>query len=434
MKNRVYLLIAIIPFFLLQTGTVSAWQFNITPQFRAEEEFNDNLFLSNNNEEEEYITRVSLGFTSQAKTKNSTIEASYFPWYNYYGRNTDLSDWSHRADLSIESKPTQHTWFKLLEEFAYLEDPYYTGDVIRSEFKGIPKTDYTIRKDRENYMTNKAQATFSYETQAKHVIEANYVYQILKNDDETIEDSQRNSPSLEFIYNQSAYNRINLSAIYTRGDFEVSEDFDQWEGDLEFTRKMTPHLNANMKYRHYFIDFEVDKTGYQVYDPSVGFSYQIGKQTDLSLDAGFFYRDAGAVGDESGPTGNIEFEQRFEKGSIALTGYTGPMESYFGAENLGFAVAYNAGIRFVYQLSKNYYGNASAGYNRSEYKDEDRIDEITMANLGLTYTPSTWKWLMFNVSYNFRNVDSTDPDKNYTNNRMLLTVTLTPQRPYKWNF
>lgn len=434
MKNRVYLLIAIIPFFLLQTRTVSAWQLNITPQFRVGEEFNDNIYLTNDNEQEDYITRASLGLTSEAKTKNSAIQASYFALYSFYGRSPDLNNLSHRANLGLESNLNKHTTFKLLDEFAYTQDPYYTSDINRTEFKGIPKVDYTIRQDRETYMINTTSATLAYQTMGKHTIEAGYLYGILRNDDEIIEDSQRQRASLDGTYILSQHSDTSASATYTHGDFQITEDLDEFDGHLQYTQKLTPKLDARLDYRHAVFNFEGEKTGYQVYEPSIGMDYSLGKQTDLSIDVGYFYKDSGSAGSESDATGTIDFSHSFERGSISLIGSTGWMPTYFGAENLGFTLTYNAGIRFAYQLSQELFFNTSAGYNRAEYTEEDRIDDTISANLGFGYVPSVWKWLMFNISYTFRNVDSTAPDDNYTNNRVLLGVTLTPQRPYKWNF
>ena len=442
MKTRIYLLSALFPFFLLQTQPVSAWQLNITPQASVTEEVNDNIYSQNDNEEDDYILHTSLGLIAEAKTKNSSMKASYFPQYNYYGRNTELSNWSHRADFFLESKPTKHSKFQLRDQFAYTEDPYFTADVERKDFKGIPDVDVTIRQDRENYTTNTAQATLSYETQNKHTIEANYVYGILRNNDETIENSQRNQPSIDIGYNLSKHSSLDGSATYTKGDFEETEDFDQWEGSLTFNQKLSPHLTGRLTYRHYLMDFEKEKTNYQVYDPTVGFDYQLGKQTDVSIDAGYFYRNAGAAqGDESGPSGSLQINHRLEKSLLSLSANVGAVESYFGAENLGFAIRSGGRLRFAYLATRELSVNASAGYSRSDYKDEKiggkdelRKDEVTDATLGLAYIPPRWKWLMFNLSYAYRYANSNEDEKDYTSNRVFFSITMTPERPFKWNF
>ena len=336
MKNRAYLLIAIIPFFLIQARTVSAWQLNIVPQVRVSEEFNDNVYLTNDNEREGFVTRSALRFITEAKTKSSTLQASYSPSYNYYSRHTDLSNWSHEADLSFESRLNKQMTFKVLEEFAYTEDPYYTLDIERKKFKGIPDVDVTIRQDRETYTTNTTQALLSYTTSGQHTIEAGYLYGLLINDDETIEDSQRHRASLDGTYKLSKHSDTSASATFTHGDFQTTEDLDAFDGHLQYSRKLTPNLGAHLGYSHSVFNFEGEKTGYQVYTPSVGIDYKFGKQTDLTLGVGFYYRDSGVKGSESNVTGSINLDHTFERGTISAKASTGWAPTYFGAENLGF--------------------------------------------------------------------------------------------------
>jgi len=310
------------------------------------------------------------------------------------------------------------------------------ADIVITEFKGIKKVDFTVRKDRRPYTTNTASMTLSHETQSKNKIDFDYLYGILKNDDDDLEDNERHSPSLEFNYALTPHNTLDFLTAYTRGDFEESEDMDHYEGNLKWTHNLTPHYDVYLNYNHIYTDFDRDKTGYQTYTPTLGIEAELGKQTKFSIGAGFFYQDRGAAGDEYGFSGDFDLSRRFERGTASLNGSYGSDETYFGTENLGLSISYSAGLDFSYQLLQNLFFNLGGTYRRDEYQDleEPRIDDVYEADCGLTYVPSFMKWGIFSLRYYFRNLDSTDDEKIYANNRVIFQITLTPQRPWTKTF
>jgi len=413
----------------------SAWQLELTPRVHISEEYNDNVYLTNDDEEEDFITASGLGFTLKALGKHSTLTLDYDPQYQYFAQINELSFWEHKAGLAFESQLTRQTKFKIEDRFAYTEDPFFVTDIVITEFKGIKKADYTVRKDRRPYTTNTGSAALTHETRSKNTVELNYLYSILKNDDEVLEDNERHQPSLEFNYKLTPHNTLDLLLSYTRGNFEISEDMDHYEGSFKWTRNFSPTLDGYFDYNHVYTTFDRDKTGYQVYTPMVGITSELGKQTELTLGAGFFHQDKGAAGTDSGFSGDFDLKHSFEHGAVSLTASYGSDETYFGTENLGLSISYDAGLRFSYQLMERLFFNIGGTYRRDEYKDleEPRIDDIYQADCGLTYIPSFFKWTLFSLNYIFRDLDSTDHDKLYGNSRVVFRITLAPERPYTKN-
>lgn len=419
---------------LMSSPQAHCWQFNLTPRFNAGEEYNDNVYLSNDNEEDDFITSAGLGLTAEILTKGSSFKVTCDPRYNYFAKNTDLSFWEQRAGLEWQTKLTRQATLKIRDQYGYTEDPFFVTDVTVTEFKGLKKVDYTVRKDRRPYTTNTAEATYTHETQNKNVFEFNYLYSILKNDDEEIEDNERHNPSIEFSYRLSPQSQLNATAGYTMGNFENSEDMQRWEGEVQVKKNYSPNLDLRFTYNHTYTDFAGDKTGYQVYDPTAGIDYKLGKETTASLDGGYFYQDGGSAGDESGFSGKAELKTRFQHGTFSLFGSTGSGESYFGTENLGLGIYYESGMRFSYQLSQSFSTSASAALRRDEYNtlEEPRTDDIIRTSLGLAYNPAWLKWLMASLNYTFAVVDSSDDKNDYGNHRVTFQITLTPERPFIW--
>lgn len=419
---------------LAASGPAHAWKLELTPRFYVSEEYNDNIYLTNDDEEEDFITGAGVGFTLETAGKHNTLTLDYDPKYQYFSQNDDLSFWEQKASLAWEWQLARHTNFKIQDRFTYTEDPFFVTDVIITEFKGIKKFDFTVRKDRRAYTSNTASATLTHETQGKNTVELDYLYSILKNDDEEIEDNERHSPSMEINYKMSPHNALTFLAGYTLGDFEESEDFDRIEGNLKWTRNFAPHWEGYLEYDHTYLDYDRDKTGYNVYNPMMGIVTTLGKQTELTLAGGYFYQDKGAGGDESGPAGELELEHRFERGTASVFGSYGSDESYFGTENLGLSLSYDAGLRFSYQLFQDFAVELSGRYRRDEYKDleEPRIDDTYRGGCSLIYNPTSLRWLFVNLSYLYYSLDSTDDEKIYANNRVILQFTLIPKQPWKW--
>jgi len=421
---------------LIASGPAHAWKLEFTPRFYVSEEYNDNIFLTNDDEEEDFITGAGAGFTLETAGKHHALTLDYDPKYQYFSQNDDLSFWEQKANLSYEWQLAKHTNLKVKDRYAYTEDPFYVTDVIITEFKGIKKVDFTVRKDRRAYTSNTASATITHETQGKNTVELDYLYGILKNNDEEIEDNERHSPSLEILYHLTRHNTLDFLAEYTKGDFEESEDLDRIEGSLKWTRTFSPQWEAYLEYNHVYVDFDRDKTGYNVYSPLLGIVNDITKHTELTLAGGYFYQDKGAGGDEAGPAAELELKHSFERGSASIFGSYGSDESYFGTENLGLSLSYDAGLRFSYQLFQEFAVELSGRYRRDEYKDleEPRIDDTYRGGCSLIYNPASVRWLFVNLSYLYYSLDSTDDEKIYANNRVIFQITLTPQRPWTKTF
>ena len=98
MKHRALFATVVILVLVLPPSAFSA-QLNFTPVLTLSEEYNDNIFLTNNNEEDDYITRVSLGGTLELLGRTVGAEITYLPAYEWY--NDSISIWTNELGQQL---------------------------------------------------------------------------------------------------------------------------------------------------------------------------------------------------------------------------------------------------------------------------------------------------------------------------------------------
>ena len=421
--------------FLLFTSPSFGFQATFTPRISVNEEYTDNLFLSDKNTEHDYITTVSPGFTAEILGKNNGASISYSPSHSFYDRYSEKDSWRHNARFSGWAELSKNTRLDISNSFLRTEDPLTDADIVDSQVEDeTVQIDNTIRKSRNTYYTNSAAVNLTHKFGETDSFKLGYVHSILENDDETIEDNVMHNPSMGltywFIPGQLG---LETNASYRSGELEISDDFDNWKGSAKLIKSFTRHFKGFVQYAHVYMDYQGDGENYQIYDPSIGIDYTIDKDTHLSFSVGYFYQDRVKSKDESGTSINGELGKSwiFKRGSINLTGSSGYDETYFGAENLGFDIFYQAQCNASYGLTKHISSNISGSYRRDKYVNlaTERKDNTSIAGMGLTFQPLPW--MSVGLNYTYRSVDSTLDENDYVENKGLISITLSPSIPFR---
>ncbi len=84
---------------LFTASSVFAFQATFLPRMSVSGEYTDNYYLSEDAEEDEFITVISLGFTTALLWQHSGIEISYDPAYAIYNEFSENDTWRHTALL-----------------------------------------------------------------------------------------------------------------------------------------------------------------------------------------------------------------------------------------------------------------------------------------------------------------------------------------------
>jgi hypothetical protein len=420
---------------LLITASAFAAQLTFTPRFRINAEYTDNLFLLPENEEEDIITTLSAGFTAGMTGKYGGLSVSYDPAYAFYEENEENDGWRHRASLDSYLDLTRNTRFELTDSFLLTEDPLSEAQIAAiREGEETGRIDPTIRTSREQYWRNTARARLTQQFGRDDSLYAEYIYSILENDDPEFEDSQDRTGSAGLTYYFGPKWGTSISGYNTRGTFDQSDDFDEWGGNLRLIRRFNRTTDGYLQYNYSTFDFDGDQEDYQVHDTTIGVDYTIEEDISLSASTGYFVQKPDVSDDEDGVILNLSLAKTLKRGGYRLEAGTGYDNVYFTAENLGFNVYYRIGFTADYELFRRFRGDIYGNYRFEDYRRQgsDREDDVYRAGGGITWTPALWANIR--MGYSFRRVDSTESTNDYEENLLLLTISFSPEQPYRTSF
>jgi len=146
-------------------------------------------------------------------------------------------------------------------------------------------------------------------------------------------------------------------------------------------------------------------------------------------DVGYFYNDYEFRDSQSNASGDLRLIKLFEHGKLNLAVLGGYDYSYFGTENLGYEVYYEASFSLTHQLAKHVSGRIFGSYRDSKFTDQnDRKDKRPIVGVGLRW--QALEWMNIGLRYRFRSVDSKIDTKDYDENRVSISITVFPTVPF----
>ncbi|MBW2608285.1 MAG: outer membrane beta-barrel protein, partial [Deltaproteobacteria bacterium] len=290
MKFKIYLCVAISTI-LFTASSVFAFQATFLPRISLTEEYTDNLYLSEDNEEDEFITIISIGFTTELLWQHSGIEISYDPARVLYHEFSENDTWRHTALLYGWADLTRNNRLEFRNAFVRTEDPFGEEDVyyLRSDDPAIG-ADPTLRTSREPYIRNTASLRFTNRFGEDDSFYLEYAYGILENEDKTLEDNTRHIPSAGLTYWFTPQWGSEIILSYTNAEYEredefvdePSDNFEQANGSIRLIKRFTRQFEGHLAYSHVYVDFETTEEDYQIYNPSIGFDYSIAQDKRIA--------------------------------------------------------------------------------------------------------------------------------------------------------
>ena len=191
------------------------------------------------------------------------------------------------------------------------------------------------------------------------------------------------------------------------------------------------------------MDFDLDsddtpESDYNVYAPTGGIRYQIEENAQITIGLGYLWQrfdDNNISDDQEGFFINSEIFKTwpFRRGFVTLLGGSGYEIADAGSEDLGLNIYYEGRATTGYNFTTRIAGDLFAGYRWDDYPDEepDRTDKTISVGTGINY--QALRWMNLRLEYNFNDVNSDSEADEYTENRVMFMVTLTPTQPYRLN-
>jgi len=413
---------------LFSASATLAAQVTFSPRITLSEEYTDNVFRVpddpdlNATPDEDFIFRISPGATLDVIGRKADLSIAYDPYYSDYKRNTYLSRWSHAASLDANWQMAKETRAFLTDNFFYGEDPTQEDAV-------------TGRSGRNPYFRNTSIIGLTSQFGNRSFATLQYTHREFREDTENgfpSDDSTTYRPEVIFSYWFTSRWGFDVNAAYTKGQFEITEDFENIYADLRLLYNFSRRWDFFVRYAHTFQEFKEESEDYQIYYPSLGVEYTLDDTTFLSLEGGSLVRDFEDSSEEYGFTVFADGNKTwlFQRANINLFIGNGLDYDYVSTENLGLFYFTNAGGTATYNFYRNFSGNVTGSYRYNAYVDlePERYDNIYQAGAGLQWLATHYCALRLN--YNYVDRQSTDDVQEYTENRIYLGVSFFTRSPY----
>lgn len=451
MNIKILYLSAILSTFLMASNSFSI-QYTFQPRVSVTEEYTSNVFLTDDEERDDWITTLSAGFTAMAIGKTGELEVSYDPGYSFYQDFDENDGWTHDARLTGFSNLSKRTRLDISNRFLRTQDPLGEEDILALRDGQVTQEgDRTIRQGRQTYYRNTASARISYQFGRDDLMYAAFLHSILRNNSPQEEDNDRYQPEVGLDYWFGPRFGIQTNATYTRGEFdqdpdfvgEGTTDFDNWAGTLRGIHRINPRFNVFAQHNQIYRDFDGnndDDNDYLLYAPSAGITYLVEEGFNLRLGGGYFYQEIDDDDDNQGFFGNSQIDKTwtFPRGEISLAALTGLDQNNFGSDNVGlerYAVAQGSGN---YQFTRVLGGYVNGFYRYSDsVGDDDQNsgqntgESVHRFRAGTGFVMEPLRWMEVQLGYTFNKVNSDDKTDEFTEHRGALQITLTPSQPYR---
>ena len=447
--NKRALTIGVLITALIANSQAFAAQFLFTPRAFVNETYTDNLFLTDNDTEDDFITTLSAGFAMQLLGRTNGLDFSFDPNYTFYNDFSEFDNWGLLSDLRAWVSPSKFSNLELRNNFIRTTDPIGRGDrVVVEGGRAGEEGDNTLRRGREPYYRNRARLDYSQQFGREDRVYAGFRYGFLRNDSDQVEDNDfyRLNAGLDYWFTYRFGGEF--FGEYTRGEFdqpsgfvgEGASDFDNYVGIFRFRGRMSRHFSLFFQYDQAYRDFTSGSANnYIVYAPSAGFYYDISDDTFLRLGLGYYYQDIDNEKNQENPflNGEISKTWNYQRGFIDLAGLAGLSQNDFGAQNLGFQQFATIRSSARYDFTRRIVGDTSAWFRYSltpgETEDigdeDDRREGRAQFNAGIEFLATRWMNIRLGYTFNYFNSNA---DQDYFENRALLTITLQPDRPWRF--
>ena len=433
MNNKLIFLISCILLLSLPISTTNAYQTTFHPRLTLTAEYTDNVEREPEDEQDDIIGTVSPGFTLSIFGQTQGMDLSYDPAYAWYRDDQDSNTLRHAASLGLWKQATRNTRLYANDAFLYTEDPGAGDD----------DPDAEDRQGRETYYTNTATIGMTNQFGPSDVLTLEYNYRILESDDDTEDDSAEHNPTalLEYYPFRDFGTETNLSFSQTDYDndddeIESSDDYKYYYGSIRLIQRLSRTFSGFVGYSYAFMDYaDSEDENYEVHYPNIGFSYEREDIANINVSVGYL------VIDREKETDGLEDDKRFQvngdisrvwqfrTASLGITGASGYDQATFDQDDLGLRIYYDAAAVFNHEFLRDISYEINGGYRLDHYIDvnPERKDKTSTAGVGLIF--SRIDYMTARIDYTYRDVTSDEAADEYTENRVSLTIILTPRNP-----
>jgi len=397
----------------------------ITPMINIRETYDDNIFLTKNNEVGDYITVVTPGIAMSLVQEHTNLQVRYAPSFYRYADRDDQDNTAHSAGLTFGQDLVQGLRFSLTDTFLKSTDPLEDPQNLQG-----------IRQTRNEYVTNITDASLGYIFGAENRVNVGYRYNYYENNQITLDDSKIQNPYGNLTYWFDMKNGGELTYDYTDAkftrddDFAADSDYTSNAARIRYLRRFTPNSTGYAGYNYTTFDYErVLPQDFDVHGGFVGLDHSFSPEYTVSARVGYFIRVNEITDNDDGLIYSASLTRRFSRGSITVGGDGG-----WDYENLqrgvgltsGFSKYYGGYINGAYEILERVNLYAGLSYRHDKYTLNSA--DYYRGNCGVRWDFLRYFFLALDYSYVYRSEDLGFDE--YTGSRVMLTVGAS--KLYQW--
>ena len=436
-----------------------AAKYTFIPRLDVGSYYTDNINLTQTDTESAFVTTVVPGLEAGVSGQTAGLDVTFNPGYTFYSNDSDKNYWRLNAGLNGFADITQHTKLTVTNNYFLTQDPnpeFLITDVRAGE-PGA-SLDPTVRQGQDKYWRNTFGARVDQQFGQNKSIYAEYQNQILRNDNNVqYEDSNVNTGIAGLTYFFGPKWGTQLEGTYSNVAFEQTNDYagvpssdsDLWGGRFRLIRRFSRATDGWIEYKYANVKYTsgrvlsvvpgfgqptiVVNEDYQVHDARVGVDYAIAEDITFNANVGWAIKVNDVTDNQEGGVFNLVLRKAFQRGGFRVEAGAGYDLGSFNttAQNYGVTRFYRAGATGDYQLFRQLFGDIYGAYRRNKYIDTfpERDEDLYLAGAGITWQPVRWGSLR--LGYSYRQSVSDINENEYTENRILLNLSLSTELPYR---
>ncbi|WP_456432655.1 hypothetical protein [Thermosulfuriphilus sp.] len=407
----------IIPFlviFFLWSDFCLGGQIRLMPRVFLSEEYNDNIYLSPNQEKSDWITILGPGIRLEQLTQYRSLGFNYELGLSRYKREDRNDSTRHNLSFFWDEQLRERLFMNITESFYRTEQP--------SEYRYQPDI-MAVRHTRKPSYRNTFSGNLAYQFAEKGFLRLSYSDVRFGSSDPDVEDSRLYSPGFSLSYGWGPVHKLTFSFFWSRYEYDTRPGQEGWNPSVSYTYYLNPHASILAQYSYSSMDFKSSsQDDYGTQSLNFSFNQALSDNFNYQVSLGYYLRDREDSGQDSGITYSFNLSRRGEYYQLVFSGSGGYREQYVDAENKGFTRYQRYSISLSVELGPYTTGQASVYYNEQEYKDlRDRTDDFYgfSCSVSRILRPN----IVVSLSYSYRIRDAEVPAEEYRENSLVFKIT-----------
>lgn len=390
------------------------------PYITAQEEYSNNIFLTNTNKIGDFITTVYPGLRfSASEAINYGIDLDFIAGYVFYAKNHDLNYFNPSGTLNA--------WYTISPGLTFrVRDYLVRSDAARETLyaAGAQPDQFllsTVRGQQAIYIRNVVEPLVEYRFGREDLLSVLYRNNIYRNENPRFEDSQENTINPRLTYWFDVRNGVTLDYFLTSGTYERGPDELGQGARVRYMYRFDPRTSIFGEYYYEWQNFKSPGIDYRTHNPSLGIEYRFSPTLTGTAQGGYFWQIPNQGSKTKGPSFNLSLTKTAIETTYTLAFQGGYTEDYFTAQNLGFTKYYRGYGRISHRLTERMTVGLTGSLERAIFTGQK--DWIWGVWGDVSY--QMLRWLTVSLEASHREDHSNISGLNYSEYRGIFRITAT---------